>query len=396
MQEEFITQMLGIKEKYIEINHVEMIDNSFHIELSTKVRKVTCPKCKYKTRRVHSYRNQRIQGRLIEEKPVVLHLRKRRYKCSECSATFYESLALVDRYQRRTTSLNEQALAYASENSFTMAARMSGISTSSLLRLFDKRELPQRRVLPKVIAIDEFKGDAGNERFQTIIVDVEKKEIIEILPDRRVKTVEEYFRNCDTGNVQIVVMDMSRAFKYAVQRAFGNPLIIADRFHFMRQGYWALDRVRRDVQNNLKQADRLLSKRSKKLLWLAPEKLNEKGQKRVKELLGMHPDLAEAYRLKNAFHRWFHASNSSNVKENLYKWFEMVKNSFIRNFDSVVKTFKNWQTEILNAFVYSYNNGYIEGVNNTTKVIKRMSYGIKSFERLRKKILFRQAIRSVA
>src|SRR5699024_11393639 len=130
----------------------------------------------------------------------------------DCGATFYESLGLVDRYQRRTTSLNEQVLVYALENSFTMAARMSGISTSSLLRLFDKRELPQRRVLPKVIAIDEFKGDAGNERFQTIIVDVEKKEIIEILPDRRVKTVEEYLRNCDTGNVQIVIMDMSRTF----------------------------------------------------------------------------------------------------------------------------------------------------------------------------------------
>jgi len=37
--------------------------------------------------------------------------------------------------------------------------------------------------LPKVIAIDEFKGEAGKERFQTIIVDVQQKEIIEILPD---------------------------------------------------------------------------------------------------------------------------------------------------------------------------------------------------------------------
>jgi len=396
MQKEFITQLLGIKEKYIEIDHVAVIENAFHIELSTKVRKVTCPKCKHKTRRVHSYRNQRIQGRLLEEKPVVLHLRKRRYKCMECCSTFYESLAIVDRYQRRTASLNAQALAYASENSFTMAARMCGITPSSLLRLFDKRELPQRRVLPKVIAIDEFKGDAGNERFQTIIVDVENKEIIEILPDRRVKTVEEYLRNCDTGNVQIVVMDMSRTFKYAVQRALGSPMIIADRFHFMRQGYWALDRVRRDVQNGFKKSDRLLTKRSKKLLWLAPERLDEKGQKRVKELLALHPDLKEAYRLKNALHQWFHSSNSSNVKEHLYEWFEMVENSPITAFDSVIKTFKNWQNEILNAFVYPYNNGYIEGVNNTTKVIKRMSYGIKSFERLRKKILFRQAIRSVA
>src|SRR5699024_11817390 len=114
------------------------------------------------------------------------------------------------------------ALAYASENSFTMAGRMCGVSTPNLKRLTDKRKLPQRQVLAKVIAIDEFKGDAGKERFQTIIVEVEKKEIIEILPDRRVKTVEEYFRNCDTGLVHTVVMDMSIDFKHAVHRALSS------------------------------------------------------------------------------------------------------------------------------------------------------------------------------
>src|SRR5690625_3468553 len=172
-----------------------------------------------------------------------------------------------------------------------MAARMCVITPSSLLRLFDKRELPQRRVLPKVIAIDEFKGDAGNERFQRIIVDVENKEIIEILPDRRKETIEKYLISCDTGQVQVVVMDMSRAFKSAVEKALGNPTIIADRFHFMRQGYWALDKVRREVQQTFKKADRLLSKRNKKLLWMSPEKLGKidtKGKERLNSLLELH------------------------------------------------------------------------------------------------------------
>src|SRR5699024_658715 len=111
-------------------------------------------------------------------------------------------------------------------------------------------------------------------------------------------------------------------------------------FHFMRQGYWALDRVRREVQNNLKKSERLLSKRSKKLLWLAPEKLDERGQGRVKELLKLHPDLEEAYRLKNALHQWFNISDSHNVKKKLYEWFELVEKSHITEFHSVIKTFK--------------------------------------------------------
>src|SRR5690625_2849856 len=73
-------------------------------------------------------------------------------------------------------------------------------------------------------------------------------EIIEILTDPRAETIEKYLISCDTSSVQIVVMDMSRAFKSSVQKVIGNPVIIADRFHFMRQGYWALDRIRREVQ----------------------------------------------------------------------------------------------------------------------------------------------------
>src|SRR5699024_3607644 len=170
----------------------------------------------------------------------------------------------------------------------------------------------------------------------------------------------------------------------------------ANLYHFLRQRYCTFDHVRREVHHTLTRTDRIVSKRSKKLLLLAPEKLDQKGKARVQVLLKLHPDLAEAYRLKNALDEWFKTSDSSNVKENLYKWFETVESSSLTAFNSVVKTFKNWQTEILNAFVFPYNNGYIEGVNNTTKVIKRMSYGIKSFDRLRKKILFRLAIRSAA
>src|SRR5690625_5322948 len=84
---------------------------------------------------------------MIEDKKVYFHLRKRRYKCLACGATFYERLLFVERYQRRTASLNQQALTYASENSFTMAAKMCGITTSSLLRIFDKRNIAPRRIL---------------------------------------------------------------------------------------------------------------------------------------------------------------------------------------------------------------------------------------------------------
>jgi transposase len=51
------------------------------------------------------------------------------------------------------------------------------------------------------------------------------------------------------------------------------------------------------------------------------------------------------------------------------------------------RTFKSWEKEIINSFIYPYTNGYLEEINNKIKVIKRMSYGIRNFQRLRNKVL---------
>ncbi|WP_373285744.1 hypothetical protein [Pullulanibacillus camelliae] len=35
-----------------------------------------------------------MKGRFIEEKPVLLSLRKRRYKCTHCGKTFYDTFSV--------------------------------------------------------------------------------------------------------------------------------------------------------------------------------------------------------------------------------------------------------------------------------------------------------------
>ena len=50
------------------------------------------------------------------------------------------------------------------------------------------------------------------------------------------------------------------------------------------------------------------------------------------------------------------------------------------------KTYRNWYLEIVNSFESKIDNGFVEGYNNKIKVIKRVSYGIKSFEILKKLI----------
>ena len=395
MRHHFITELLGIKDRHIEVWHIQEEEGGLLVELGTKVRTQTCPSCRKRTRRVHGYRNQPLQGPLLSQTRVQLLLRKRRYRCLHCRHTFYEQLQLVDPYQRCTTSLQTTALTYAALGSFTTAARLAGMTTNRLIRLFDKRQVKTRQVLPRAIAMDEFKGDAGGERFQTNVVDVENREVIEILPDRKAETVKAYLRSRYTSQVEIVVMDLSKSFKQAVRQVLEDPLIIADRFHYMRQVYWALEEVRRKVQRDLEKKTRIRMKRGKKLLWKSPSKLSKEERQRLEELLRVDPRLREAYALKNEMDRWFKESDHQTAKKGLEACLQEMKGSSLGAFHRVRKTFRNWQQEILQSFMYPFNDGYIEGVNNTIKVLKRTSYGIKDFDRMRNKMLWQQKIKQV-
>ena len=44
-------------------------------------------------------------------------------------------------------------------------------------------------------------------------------------------------------------------------------------------------------------------------------------------------------------------------------------------------------TQLTNAFLLPYSNGYTEGTNNKIKVLKRISYGLRHFGRFRVRIL---------
>ncbi|NBJ71725.1 ISL3 family transposase [Roseburia sp. 1XD42-34] len=396
MHNHLIIELLGIKDTNVDVWDIrEESKTELLVELFTKVKRQTCPFCKEKTRRVHSYRKQSIQGPLLSNTSVKIRLKKRRYLCSDCGHTFFERLQMVDRYQRYTASVMTTALTYSAIGSFTTAARLSGMTTNRVIRLFDKHKIKTRKLLPRAIAIDEFKGDAGGERFQTIIVDVENREIIDILPDRRVDTIKKYFQSHDTSNVEIVVMDLSKYFKQAVQKALNNPLIIADRFHYMRQVYWAFDAVRREVQNEVDKKTRIEMKRSKKLLWKSEYKLDEEDKEKVEKLLAIDRRLKEAYELKNKLDQWFKESDKNTVKAGFENCIQAMKASGIDAFQRVMGTFKRWQTEILQSFMYPFNNGYVEGINNTIKVLKRKSYGIKSFDRLKNKILWQQEVKKL-
>ncbi|SIS51786.1 Transposase [Salimicrobium salexigens] len=233
-----------------------------------------------------------------------------------------------------------------------------------------------------------------------IIANAETGEPIDILPDRSSRTVKEYLSK-KTSHVECVVMDMSHTFKAAVNKALNHPIIIADRFHFCRYIHWAVDRVRKRVQKEFHDYDRRKCKRMRHIFHKPYELLSDKQRWYLERYLDLSSELKVAYDLKEAYKKWLEIAKQEGqermkqVRERLYAFYDLVTSSGMNEFISAIRTFQNWQAEIMNSFLFDYSNGFVEGLNNQTKVLKRNAFGFRRHDRLRSRILMHHQFKHV-
>lgn len=398
----FTMNIPGLKD--VIITKMEQVEDrvALHVELEVQLHR--CPRCQEKTRRVHDYRIQKIKHLKWFERLTYLFYKKRRYVCGACGKKFAEQNPFIERYQRFSKEWNQAVqVRSVKAKTFKEVAGQYGASASTIVRRFDRvalQEVAETAKLPHVIAIDEYKGDTREGKYQLIIANGETREPIDILPNRKKATIKQYLQQHGAA-VKIVVMDMSPSFKAAVRQALGKPVIIADRFHFCRYIYWALDGVRRRVQKNWNDYDRKKGKRMRYVFYKNSAKLTEEDRWYLKRYLEMDDELKRAYELKEAYCLWFQASKKRNPEElletrtGLLEFYQLVTASGIPEFQKAIGTFRNWQTEISNSFAFLYSNGFLEGINNLTKVIKRNAFGFQNFERARAKILLTHKYKNI-
>ncbi len=87
---------------------------------------------------------------------------------------------------------------------------------------------------PRYLGIDEFARRKGH-RYDTIVCDLDARHVLEVSAGRKkeeVIGVLERLTDCDA--VEAVSMDMSRAFREAVQLCLPNARIVVDHFHVIQ------------------------------------------------------------------------------------------------------------------------------------------------------------------
>ena len=292
------------------------------------------------------------------------------------------------KYHRMTSRKNARIIEdFRDTVSAAYIARKHNISTTTDLRYFNLVNY-SHKALPEVLSIDEFKGNAGGEKYQTILTDARDRKIIDILPNRKKADMIRYFRRFkNRKEVKYVVIDMNPHFREVAEICFPQATIVIDRYHVTRQAIWALERVRKEEQKHLSSDWRRFCKHSKALLNKPPDKLKEDEREKLRIILGLSTRLEQAYFLKNDFLFLMHSPNSQVAKELLADWIYRTESSHLPEFQDCTRAIHNWGQLILNSFIVPFTNGYTEGCNNKTKVLKRVCYGLRNFHRFRNRIL---------
>ena len=381
-----IEKLLQLKD--VIVTNIECSGEKMHIHLRMEQRLHRCPQCGTLTSKVHDYRTQLVRDVSISGYATILHLRKRRHVCPNCGKRFDEYIDFLPRYRQFTNRVFLQILEQLKEcRSIKGIAADNNMSPPTAAKIVNEIDFRVRK-LPEVLAIDEFKGNAEGEKFQCILADPKNRRVVDILPTRKHEMIRHHLlRFSNRRDVKFVVMDMTGGYRKLMHELFPQAKIIVDKYHYVRQISYAIERIRVEEQKRLSDKWRRYFKRSKYLLLKDTDKLTIEDRIQLDNIFRISEPLNKAYALKQQFEYVKASTSREEAAKRLSRWIIDAQRSDLKDMIKVSLTYQNWSIEILNSFEYPYTNGYIEGCNNRIKVLKRVSFGMPRFVRFRRRIM---------
>jgi len=98
-----------------------------------------------------------------------------------------------------------------------------------------------------------------------------------VLLNRKKATIKAYLSK-HGATVETVIMDMSYSFRAAVEEALDKPVIVADRFHFVRCVNKSMEKVRIRVQEERNDYDRKKVKKKRFVFLKGSKKMTDKDR----------------------------------------------------------------------------------------------------------------------
>jgi transposase len=219
-----------------------------------------CPECGLASSRIHSRYVRCLADLPVQGHAVRLNVQVRRFRCDNAGCgrrisgeTLAETVAT--RAARRTSRLenivHHLGLALGGRPAAGLARRlMLPVSRDTLLRVVRRRAMELTTDV-RVLGIDDFAWKGG-QRYGTVLCDLERRRIIDLLPDREAGTVEAWLAS--HPNIAIVSRDRGAGYGQAASRAIPQAMQVADRWHPMENASAAFLQVVRQSMRCIRKA----------------------------------------------------------------------------------------------------------------------------------------------
>lgn len=218
---------------------VNEVDGVWVVDAQSQIHQCPCPSCGHQSTRIHSQYERKPLDVSWGDYPLDLKLTVFRFFCDNplCRQRVFcqrhADFLLV--HAQATKRFNETLQQIAQEVGGEGGSRLGcllGIrrSADTYLRHLRQKTLPGTNS-PRVVGIDDWAWRRGH-RYGTIICDLERSEVIDILPDREVATVVEWLKA--HPSIEIITRDRAKCYREAATTGAPQAVQIADRWHLLK------------------------------------------------------------------------------------------------------------------------------------------------------------------
>lgn len=383
----------------------------YEVRQRTDVR--ICPYCGCVEASINDYDTVEVNCSETDQIKDIVRIKKVRFKCKGCNKTYTPAITGIERYSKTSNqTLNMIIKDFTKMITFKDIGIRYGLTTARILQLFDEKiKFVPRRAMPFVLCIDEIKFDEEyDQKFCCVLYDHNAKEIVDIIKNRKLAYLEEYFGSIpekERNNTKYFISDMYDGYKTVAHKYFRKAIHIVDLFHVINQLTYAVNKIRVMTMNSIGKGnleyyfmkskwEHFLCRKERIPNGTYESKITKTTYKYddlVFRCVLKNKDLLEAYNILQDFYHYneyfYSFTEALDFVDRMIERLYLTENTYLID---VANTYKKWRIEIANGLAKSqtgkhYTNGIAEALNNHLKTIIKMAYGYHNFERFRKRAM---------
>ncbi len=373
------------------------------ITVESEIDWTNCRQCGREISKFHS-RDRAISLRHL---PILGHkvyikLRPKRYECPYCSSKEHRKISTqqLSWYRARsphTKAYEEQVLLELVNSTIQDVALKEGLGYEAVVGIIN-RHIASRvdwssfeRL--EVLGLDEIALKKGHNDY-VVIVTARLREgqvkVLAVLPNRQKKTVKAFLVRMPTRlkrTIHTVCTDMWTAYINAAKEVLGHSVVVVDRYHVAKKYRDCADKVRKQELKRLKaELSEAQYDTIKGAMWpfrKKPAKLQPQESELLDRFFDYSPSAKLAYDFREDLTAIFDKElTKTQATQAIKDWRQEVEASQLTCFDPFLTTLDTYLDEITNYFLHRETSGFVEGLNNKIKVLKRRCYGLLNLDHL--------------